>query len=132
MSKHNLRRGLIPWRGQGHNVEVVQKDPKDFLGDVDHLLVPDPVRSRFLHLGDELDCLACFYRVRVAEKRQDGAGAGDFLAGRGRVLDVSEQDGSDNVPRGELGRPLLFGVKDEMQQRGEEGRVDGVEVFQRQ
>lgn len=40
--------------GIGDDVEVMEEDPEDFLGDIDDLVAPDVVRSRRVHLSDEL------------------------------------------------------------------------------
>lgn len=113
------------------DVEVVQEDPEDLLGDVDDLLAPDAIGTGLVDGGDEAEGLGVFGRGGVAEIGPDGVGSGGEVARWGGG-EVAEEEGDDDSARAEFAGAFLLLVEKHAEQGGEETGLDLGEALERE
>lgn len=102
--------GVLAGVVERDDVQVVQEDPEDLLGDVDDLLAPDAVGAGLVDGGDEAEGLGVFGRGGVAEVGADGRGSGGEVARR-RGGEVAEEEGDDDSARAEFAGAFLLLVE---------------------
>lgn len=71
MARRERECGVGCFSGVGHDVHMVEKDPKDFLDDIADFLLPDLVGSGPGHFGDETRRRFIIFWSRVAEVGED-------------------------------------------------------------
>jgi hypothetical protein len=108
------------------DVQVVEKDPKDFFSYVGEFFAPEFVGTGGVDFGDEVKWFILVGRSGIAEVGEKGIGS----CGKGggsrvtSVGEVGEEERDDDAAGCEFGRPFVFIRKKEVEESGEEGWLD--------
>lgn len=78
------------------DVEVMEEDPKDFLGDIDNLFTPDAIWTGLMHRCDEARWLGSLRPGRIVEVGKNSTGPGGEVSGR-RGGQVGEEKAGDDA-----------------------------------
>jgi hypothetical protein len=111
--------------GEGYDVEVVQKDPEDFLSYADGFLAPYSVRSFLVHVQDKGEQTVGSVRLRVAKVAENVFGSDDALGGRCGG-NVCEENRGDDVSSREFTGAFTLWVKDHVEESRKEIGLDVV------